>query len=81
VAAFTRVVEVLARVPQLLGVFPLHDVQHLKANIPQGLDPGIPLDRIFFDLRRNLVGRKFHRAQTDAVIDIAGRRERSRNLQ
>jgi hypothetical protein len=59
VAVFASRVQVVGRVPQLLNVFSLHDIEDLEPNVPQRLDSGIPLDGIPLEFRRNLIGREF----------------------
>src|SRR5215510_13511198 len=76
-AALASDIEVFTRIPQFGNVFPLDDVQYLKADISKGLDSCVPLDWVFVDLRRDLVRRQFNGIRSDAVIQIAGRRKRS----
>src|SRR5436190_13050014 len=55
VAVLARLVEVLARVPQLFGISLLHDVEHFDADVAQRLDARVPLDGILADLRDDLL--------------------------
>src|SRR5215510_14979181 len=80
-AALASDIEVFSGIPQFGNVLPLDDIQYLKADVSKGLDSCIPLDWIFVDLCRDLVRRQFSSIRSDAVIQIAGGRKRSPNLQ
>src|SRR5438874_3412139 len=75
----TRLVEILADVPQLVDVFSLDDVDRFERHIPERLDACVPFDRITFDFRGDLCRRQFDRIRSGAVVLVSGRRERSTN--
>src|SRR6267142_4319490 len=77
VTRFTRPVEILADVPQLVDVFSLDDIERFERHISERLDSGVPLHRITFDLRGDLRRRQFHRVRAPAVVLVSGRGERS----
>src|SRR5204862_3386445 len=74
---FTRLVEVLADVPQLLDVFSLGDVERLERHVSERLDSRVPLHRITLDLRGDLRRRQFDRVRSRAVVLVSGRSERA----
>jgi len=78
-AALASDIEVFSGIPQFGHVFSLDDIQHLKADVSKGLDSCIPLDGVLVDFRRCLVRRQFNGIRSDAVIQIAGGRKRSRD--
>jgi hypothetical protein len=41
-AALARLIEVLARIPQLVDVFTLDDFHDLQSNVPQCFNLGVP---------------------------------------
>ena len=49
-----RLIEVVARVPQFLGVSSFDDLHHLETDVAQRFDLGVPEDRIFLELRGDL---------------------------
>src|SRR5262245_23444094 len=53
-ARFTRLVEILADVPQLRDVFSLDDVERFERDVSERLDSCVPLHRIAFDLGGDL---------------------------
>src|SRR5882672_8996771 len=78
---FTRLVEILADVPQLVDVFSLDDIERFERHISERLDSCVPLPRITFDLRGDLRRRRFHRVRSRAVVLVSGRSERSTDLE
>src|SRR5947208_3544254 len=78
---FTRLVEVLADVPQLLDVFSLGDVERLERHVSERLDSRVPLHRITLDLRGDLRRRQFDRVRSRAVVLVSGRSERATDFQ
>src|SRR2546426_11286155 len=78
---FTRLVEILADVPQLVDVFSLDDVERFERHISERLDSCVPLHRITFDLRADLRLRQFDRVRSRAVVLVSGRSERSTDFE
>src|SRR5215471_9146426 len=80
-AALASDIEVFSGIPQFGHVLPLDDIQYLKADVSKRLDSRIPLDWVFADFRRYLIRRQFNSVRSDAVVQIAGGRKGSSNLQ
>src|SRR5438309_11447714 len=81
VTVFTRLFEIIGRVPQLVHILAPYDVEGFETDISQRLDSRVPFHRIGFELRRDLIRRQLHRGRADAVVQISRRGERPWHLE